>query len=75
MKFWIKDIDWDRICYTQAKDEDWIVDDYSMWVPKVYAVSQARANGRIRLIDRHGETLVSIDCNAFSSMEIINDYE
>ena len=75
MKCWIKDIDWSRIAYSQERIDESNIDNYSMWVSGVQAFAQARANGRIRLLDRHGNILVSIDCNAFSSMEIINDYE
>ena len=75
MKFWIKDIDWDRIWYSQEVIDEEYRDNYTMWVPNVHAVVQSNIGGRIRLLDRHGKQLVSIECNAFSSMEIINDYE
>ena len=75
MKFWIKDIDWNNVYYSQELIDEDNIDRYTMRVSGVHAVAQARANGRIRLLDRHGNLLVSIECNAFSSMEVINDYE
>ena len=71
MKLWIKDIDWDRISYTQEIIDESNIEDYCMWVENVAVVVQSIDRDVITLLDRKGDPIVRIDSDAFSSMEVL----
>ena len=71
MRLWIKDIDWNRISYTQEMIDESNIEDYCMWVENVAVVVQSIDRDVISLLDRKGDLIVRIDSDAFSSMEVL----
>lgn len=71
MRIWIKDVDFNKVWYSTELITDENVDRFTIHANDVSALHQSHANDRITLYDSQFRPVVTIDSDAFSTMEVM----
>lgn len=71
MRLWIKDIDYKYVKIYQADSKNLHHENYSLTINGVSAVCQENVGTKIYLYDYNRNPIISLECNAFSSMEVL----
>lgn len=71
MRLWIKDIDLKSVKIYQEDSLSIKRERYSLIINGVSAFAQEKAGAKIYLYDYSRKPILAIECNAFSSMEVL----
>lgn len=71
MRLWIKDIDYKSAKIYQEDSKNLHHENYSLIINGVSAFAQEKAGAKIYLYDYSRKPILAIECNAFSSMEVL----
>lgn len=71
MRLWIKDIDYKSTKIYQEDSKNLHHENYSLIINGVSAFAQEKAGAKIYLYDYSRKPILAIECNAFSSMEVL----
>lgn len=72
MRLWIKDIDLKSVKLYQPDSKNLQNERYSLIINGVSAVCQEYVGTKIYLYDYDRHPILSIECNGFSSMEVLS---
>lgn len=71
MRIWIKDIDYKNAKIYQSDSKNLHHENYSLIINGVSVVCQEGVGTKLYLYDYNRTPIISIECNAFSSMEVL----
>lgn len=71
MRLWIKDIDYKAVKIYQSDSKNLHHENYSLIINGVSAVCQENVGTKLYLYDYNRLPIISLECNAFSSMEVL----
>lgn len=72
MRIWIKDIDYKRAKIYQPESKTLHHENFSLIINGVSAACQESVGSKIYLYDYNRAPIISIECNGFSSMEVLS---
>ena len=72
MRLWIKDIDYKAAKIYQPDSKNLHNENYSLIITGVSAVCQENVGTKLYLYDYDRKPIIAIECNGFSSMEVLS---
>lgn len=72
MRIWVKDIDYKAAKIYQPDSKNLHHENYSLIINGVSAVCQEGVGTKLYLYDYNRTPIISIECNGFSSMEVLS---